>query len=396
MMKSLLYLVHRLPYPPNKGDKITSYNMLKYLQRHFTIYLATFVDDDNDWQYIENVNKYCKESCILKLNPNVAKLFSLKGFFSQEALSIHYYQNAQMQQWVDETIDSKNIDSVLIFSGPMAQYVSKKLPDATKTVLDLEDVDSDKWRQYAKKLAWPMSWIYRRESKYLLSFEAAMAREFDTTVLVSKAEADFFKELVPDVRQKVVYRTQGVDSKFFDPELEYENFYQAKEKVFVFVGVMDYWPNVDAAIWFGESIFPKIHQRFPDARFYIVGLNPSDEVKKLQSIDGVVVTGSVDDIRPYLAHAAAAILPLRTARGIQNKVLEAMSMERPVIATTNAMQGIKICHGFEPRVANDEQSLIDAVIEVLEAPEEDCRAGRTCILENYNWDSNLKEIEKLL
>lgn len=395
-MKSLLYLVHRLPYPPNKGDKITSFNMLKYLSQHFTIYLATFVDNDDDIQYVEIVKKYCKESCILNLNQNTAKLLSLKGLFTQQPLSIPYYKNEQMQQWVDKTIALHNIDSALIFSSPMAQYVSKKLPATTKTVLDLEDVDSDKWKQYAKKHTWPMRWIYQRESRYLLAFEAAMAKEFDATVLVSKEEADFFKELVPEVKQKVVYRTQGVDSEFFDPKLEYENIYQTNDKVFVFIGVMDYWPNVDAAIWFGKSIFPKIHLQFSDAKFYIVGLNPSDEVKKLETIDGIVVTGSVDDIRPYLAHAAAAILPLRVARGIQNKVLEAMAMEKPVIATTNALQGIKICPGFKPKIADDEQSLIDAVIKTLEQPEEAQRAGRACILENYNWDTNLKEIEKLL
>lgn len=395
-MKSLLYLVHRLPYPPNKGDKITSFNMLKYLSQRYDIYLATFVDDEEDWQYIDIVKEYCKDSCILKLNPKTAKLSSLRGLLTHQPLSIPYYQNKRMQQWVDKTLELHKIDSVLIFCSVMAPYVSNKLPNTTKTVLDLEDVDSAKWEQYSKQHAWPMSWIYRRESRYLLDFEAAMAKEFGATVLVSKEEADFFKELVPEVKQKVVHRTQGVDSNFFDPELEYENFYQSADKVFVFIGVMDYWPNVDAAIWFGRNIFPEIHRQFKDAKFYIVGLNPSDEVKKLDAIDGVTVTGGVDDIRPYLAHAVAAVLPLRVARGIQNKVLEAMAMEKPVIATTNALQGIKECPGFKPRVADDEQSLMDEAINILQQTEENHRAGRECILNNYNWDSNLKEIEMLL
>ena len=395
-MKSLLYLIHRLPYPPNKGDKITSFNMLKYLSKRFNIYLACFIDDKDDWQYVETVNAYCKETCIVGLNPKISKILSLRGIVTQEALSIPYYRNQKMQSWVDASIENYAIDSVLIFSGVMAQYVSQKLPSTTKTVLDLEDVDSDKWLLYSKDRTWPMNWIYKREAKYLLAYEKSMAIEFDTTVLVSKEEADFFKTLIPEVSDKVIHRTQGVDSQFFDPSLEHENLYQQDDKVFVFIGAMDYWPNIDAAIWFGKTVFPNIHKKHPQVRFYVVGMNPSEKVKNLNNIEGITVTGSVDDIRPYLAHAIAAILPLRVARGIQNKVLEAMAMEIPVIATNNALQGIKPCPGFKPIQADDEDALFSAVEHILETNVSKDHTGRSCILENYNWDTNLKKIENLL
>jgi len=396
-MKSILYLVHRLPYPPNKGDKITSFNLLKYLSKRYKVYLGCFIDDTEDWQYSEHVESFCEDSCIVDLNPKKAKILSIRGLFTGEPLSIPYYRNKELQKWVDKVIDQNSIDSVLIFSGAMAQYVSEKVDDNIRTVLDLEDVDSDKWRLYAKDHQWPMSWLYQRESERLLAFEKAMADEFDVTVLVSKEEADFFKELAPDLSEKIVNRVQGVDSEFFSPELSYENPYPENALVLTFTGAMDYWPNINAAVWFAEEIFPKIKQQFEQVYFYIVGMNPSDEVKKLAEKEAVFVTGGVPDVRPYIAHSTAVVVPLRLARGIQNKVLEAMAMEKPILATSNAMQGIVQPAGFSPLIADDELSLAKGAIAILSGEVgQDVKVGRDCVLEHYNWDTNLRRIELLL
>jgi len=396
-MNSILYLVHRLPYPPNKGDKITSFNLLKYLSKRYKVYLGCFIDDTEDWQYSEHVESFCEESCIVDLKPKKAKILSIRGLFTGEPLTIPYYRNKQLHNWVDKIIEQNKIDSVLIFSGAMAQYVSGKLDDNIRSVLDLEDVDSDKWRLYAKDHQWPMSWLYKRESERLLAFEKAMADEFDVTVLVSKEEADFFKELAPDLSKKIVNRVQGVDSEFFSPELSYENPYPENALVLTFTGAMDYWPNINAAVWFAEKIFPTIKQQFEHVYFYIVGMNPSDEVKKLAEKEAVFVTGGVPDVRPYIAHSTVAVVPLRLARGIQNKVLEAMAMEKPILATSNAMQGIVQPTGFIPLVADDELSMAKGAVDILSGKiKQDVKVGRTCVLEHYNWDTNLRRIELLL
>lgn len=396
-MNSILYLVHRLPYPPNKGDKITSFNLLKYLSKRYKVYLGCFIDDADDWQYLDHVNSFCEDSCVVNLNPKKAKILSVRGLFTGEPLTIPYYRNKQLQNWVDGVVQENEIDSVLIFSGAMAQYVSGKLSHDIRSVLDLEDVDSDKWRLYAKDHQWPMSWLYQRESERLLSFEKAMANEFDVTVFVSKEEADFFKELAPAVSEKIVNRVQGVDSDFFSADLTYENPFSKNSMVLTFTGAMDYWPNINAAIWFAEEIFPKIRAQFEQACFYIVGMNPSEEVLKLAENEAVFVTGGVPDVRPYIAHAALAVVPLQLARGIQNKVLEAMAMEKPILATSNALQGIVESPGFTPLVADDEASLADGAIAILSGTvKQDVKAGRACVLENYNWDTNLHRIELLL
>jgi len=396
-MKKLLYLVHRLPYPPNKGDKITSFNLLKYLSQRHNVYMGCFVDDPDDWQYIDYVNEFCTQSCIESLKPTTAKILSIRGLLTGSALSLPYYYNRKLDTWVDKVLENTEIDAVLIFSGVMAQYVSGKLKPEIKSVLDLEDVDSDKWRVYAQEHTWPMNWIYQRESERLLAFESAMANEFDSTVLVSKDEADFFKKLVPSVADKVVARVQGVDSVFFDAHLTHENPYQLGQRVIVFTGAMDYWPNINAAVWFAKDIFPNIREQVSDACFYIVGMNPSDEVKGLDSIEGVFVTGGVADVRPYIVHGEFAVVPLRLARGIQNKVLEAMALEKPILATSNALQGIQRYDGFVPLVADDEMAMIQGALNLLTGQEkQDIKAGRACVLEYYNWDTNLQTIETLL
>jgi sugar transferase (PEP-CTERM/EpsH1 system associated) len=236
-----------------------------------------------------------------------------------------------------------------------------------------------------------------RESKKLLAYESEMAAAFDATVFVSEKEADFFKELVPQVAEKVVFRVQGVDSKFFDPALPYESPYPVETPIYVFAGAMDYWPNIHAAIWFAEEIFPKIKQQVANACFYIVGMNPSDEVLKLAEIPNVFVTGSVDDIRPYIACATISVAPLRIARGIQNKVLEAMAMAKPILATKNALNGIDIPEEFSPVVAETVDEMVDGALTLLNSSDKEKGVkARQYVLEHYNWDTNLRRIDDLL
>lgn len=396
-MKNLLYLVHRLPYPPNKGDKIASFNLLKFLSTRYSISLGCFIDDEVDWQYVDEVKKYCQDTCVVGIKPKIAKVLSLRGLFTGEPLSLPYYRNQELQTWVDNTIENNQIDSILVFSGVMAQYVKNQLPVNGHSVLDLVDVDSDKWRLYAADHYWPLSWLYNRESRKLLAFESAMAEAFDATMFVSEQEADFFKQLVPAVADKVVFRVHGVDSQFFDPAISYESPYSAQSQVLVFAGAMDYWPNINAAVWFAEEVFPHIRKQIADICFYIVGMNPSDEVLKLAEIPGIFVTGSVDDIRPYIAHASVSVAPLRIARGIQNKVLEAMAMTKPILATENAMCGIRSYPGFSPVIVESaEEMILEAVNLLKNIDKQDVNKARECVLEHYNWDTNLRRVDVLL
>lgn len=370
--------------------------MLKYLSNHFNIFLGCFIDDPRDWQYIPEIEKYCKQLCTVELKPLTAKFKSLQGLFTGEPLSLPYYRNAKLQEWVDSICGSHKIDTVMVLSGAMAQYVSRHLNDDNRSVLDLEDVDSDKWQLLAKEHGWLLGWVLNRESVRLLHFERAMAQKFDITLFVSRKEAELFKSKAPEVAQKTRFRTQGVDSNYFDPSHEYENPYGENAKVLVFTGAMDYWPNSDAAIWFAKKVIPKIRLEVPSVRFYIVGMNPTRKVRALARDPSIIVTGGVPDVRPYLAHATAAALPLRIARGIQNKMLEAMAMKKPILATPNAIYGIELCPGFSPLVSATAEGLAEKAISLLNSDTREIAAARACVLERNNWEVNLNFIYKLL
>tara|TARA_R110002073_G_scaffold57184_6_gene145582 strand:+ start:12909 stop:14117 length:1209 start_codon:yes stop_codon:yes gene_type:complete len=395
-MKKLLYLVHRLPFPPNKGDKISSNNMLNYFSGRWRVHLGTFVDDPEDWQYVNVVKEKCEDSCIVDLPRHRRVTGSLAGLLTGQALSLSYYGNAELQAWVRASIERECPDAVLIFSGVMGRFVKGLLPAHVPVVFDAEDVDSEKWRSYAQAKQWPLSWLYQREADKLLVYEREMAASTHVSIFVSPQEAALFKQLAPESAEKVHYRTQGVDSTYFDPALSYENPYQPGQKVLVFTGAMDYWPNVEAVKWFCEHALRAVRESEPDFLFCIVGMKPSDEVLQLGKLDGVRVTGGVPDVRPYLHHALAACLPLQIARGIQNKALEAMSMTLPVLATQDALLGIVDYPEVLSIVANDPAAMIAAALELLAAPRQINTAGRACVLEHYNWDTNLRRMEGFL
>jgi sugar transferase (PEP-CTERM/EpsH1 system associated) len=390
-MKKLLYLVHRIPYPPNKGDKIRSFHFLKALAEKYEIYLGTFIDDPDDWQYVDALKSYCKDSFCVDLQPQWAKLISLSGFLSNEALSLPYYRNQALQTWVDSVIETHDIQQAMIFSSPMAQYLVNH--PQVDLVADYVDVDSDKWLQYAKSKRWPASWVYQRESQKLLDYEIDMANRAKSTLFVSEQESQLFKQLAPSVSEKIDYVNNGVDTVFFDPSLTYESPFAQAEIAIVFTGAMDYWANVDAVIWFAQEVFPLVKQQCADARFYIVGSKPTKQVLQLAEADeSIIVTGRVEDVRHYVANAAVVIAPLRIARGIQNKVLEAMAMAKPVVVTPAAMEGIAVTENIQIAVAAEPSKFAEQVVNYLHALNTIVLENRYYVQAEFSWQHNGKRL----
>jgi len=387
----LLLLVHRIPYPPNKGDKIRSYHLLKHLATKYRVHLATFVDDADDWQHVPAVEALCASSHFVKLDPLRGKIRSAKALASGKSLSLEYYRDADMKRWVARTMRERGIARVMMFSSVMAQYADD-FP-AARRVIDFCDVDSDKWRQYAEKKTWPMSWVYRHEARSLLDYERKVAQAFDASLFVSAPEAELFRTLAPESGAKIGHFSNGVDTEYFSPARSYDNPFAAGEQALVFTGAMDYWPNIDAVKWFAEHVLPRVRAAVPAARFYIVGSRPAPEVLALAN-EAIVVTGTVPDVRPYLAHGAAAVAPLRIARGIQNKVLEAMAMARPVVASPQAFEGIDAVNGHELIVADAPGDYADSVIALLRTPHPTMgQAARASVERHYSWPAHLSQIE---
>lgn len=388
-MKELIYLSHRIPYPPDKGDKIRSWNLLRFLTTHWRVHLGTFIDDPKDNRYRKDLDAICAETKYITLNRAASTIRSLKGFIRSSSLTMPYYERREMRNWVSDLLQGRDIDAVVAFSSSMAQYAAPFADSDTRIVIDFCDLDSDKWRQYSEFSKGPLRWIYRRESEKLQSEEKALASVADASVFVSKQEAAAFCRQTRADSNSVFAVSNGVDTRYFDPTIEFRSPFAHGARTIVFVGAMDYWPNVDAVCWFSTEVLPDLLSRDPNTQFWIVGANPDKKVLGLDSLAGVSVTGRVDDVRPYLAHAGCIVAPLRIARGIQNKVLEAMAMARPVIATPQAMEGINAI-GFQSlQVCETSTEWAEAVSSVLDTDAYDSEAItlRRHVSAEYSWEA---------
>ncbi|MBY0238436.1 MAG: TIGR03087 family PEP-CTERM/XrtA system glycosyltransferase [Burkholderiaceae bacterium] len=394
-MKDLLMLVHRMPYPPNKGDKIRSYHLLKHLAQTYRVHLATFIDDDDDWQHVPTVQALCASTHFARLNPKLARVRSLGALLGQRSLSLDYYRNQGLRAWVDDTMRRHPIDRILVYSSPMAQYADA-YPEAHR-VIDFIDVDSEKWREYGEKKPWPASLLFRYEARQLLRYERKVAAEFAASLFVSAPEAALFSRLAPESAARIGYFNNGVDTAYFTPDNTYPSPYAAGEQGIVFTGAMDYWPNIDAVKWFAEHVLPRVKQAHPQAVFYIVGARPAAEVQALAQPGAIVVTGTVPDVRPYLAHCTVSVAPMRVARGVQNKVLEAMAMAKPCVVSPQALEGIEAAPGSELVLADDAAAFADAVIAALRTDGAAMgRAARERVTLRYSWQANLANLEHQL
>ena len=400
-MGRLLYLVHRLPYPPNKGDKVRSYHLLEHLLARHQVFLGTFIDDPADEPYLETVRGLCPDLHVARLKPRSAKLRSLAGLLSHQALSLQYYRNAGLQDWVRQTLASQQIDTVVIFSSVMAQYVDAD--SRVPMLVDFVDVDSAKWTQYAPDHKWPLSWLYRREGERLLAYERSVARRATRSFFVTDNEAGMFRQLAPESAASVEAMSNGVDADFFSPDPARPSPFAATADAaaplpLVFTGAMDYWPNIDAVRWFVSDMLPALRQQWPQLCFYIVGRSPPQAVLELAAPD-VVVTGTVPDVRPYLQHAAVVVAPLRVARGIQNKILEAMAMARPVVASQSCVQAMTAEPETELLAASSAADFVAQIGALLASPERSASvgsAGRQRVLQSYSWAAHLSGIDRYL
>ena len=397
-MANLLYLVHRLPYPPNKGDKVRSYHLLQHLLARHRVFLGTFIDDPEDEPHIQTLQALCAGLHVERLNPRLARLASLAGLAHGDALTLHYYRNAGLRRWVARTVQSQAIDAAVVFSSSMAQYAQAH-PELPMWV-DFVDVDSAKWAEYAHQHAWPMSWLYRREGRALLACERQVAAAARRGFFATDKETALFCSLAPECAGRVEAMNNGVDANFFSPLPDRVSPFATEEIPLVFTGAMDYWPNVDAVTWFASEVLPRLRQARPRLRFHIVGRAPTPAVLALASEGkGVVVTGTVPDVRPYLQHAAVVVAPLRLARGIQNKILEAMAMSRPVVAAQGCGETIVATAGADLLLARDAAGFVQTVDALLADPARAAAvgaAGRRRVLQGYSWHAHLSSFDRHL
>ena len=392
-MRNLIFISHRIPYPPDKGEKIRGWNLINHLSRSFRVHLGCIIDDPADWQHLQAVRAVCASAEGFGIDKRRQKLRALLRLRPGRPLMLDYYGSPALQRWVDRTMTSVPMDVVYIYSTAMAPYVERHRQPGT--VLDMQDIDSEKWTTYADEAGFPMRHVWRREGRTLLAYERRAAVAADLTLLVTEAEVRRFAELAPESRDKVTWLEQGVDLRAFDPALPFDNPYATPGPHLVFTGNMDYWPNADAVTFFAREVVPLLRDR--GARFHIVGAKPGPEVLALGRLPGVHVTGRVPDVRPYVAHADVSVSPLRIARGVQNKVLEAMALARPAVISPGAAAGVRAEPGREVLVAETAAEFAAAVGHVLDGKHAGLgAAARRAAVERYGWAATLARLDTLL
>ena len=389
---NILYIAHRIPYPPNKGDKLRAFRQLAHLAGRHRVWCACFVDDPGDLRYAADLEAICAGVAAVRLRPAIATARGLAGLAAGRTLTESYYRSRAMADILRRWSKTVAFDVVVAFSSSMAPY-ALDVP-APRRVLDLCDLDSRKWHGYAERSSIPAGWLYRIEGDRLAEREIAWTRAFDATLLITHREARPLLGRVPAGQVHAI--GNGVDLPACSGDCRESPSAGGAVPTVGFVGVMNYRPNVDAVRWFVRCCWPRIRSACPEATFRIVGRSPTRSVRRLQAVPGVKVVGGVEDVGSELGRFHVSVAPLRIARGLQNKVLEAMAWAKPVVLTVPAAEGIAALDGDAFVVARDEAEMAEAVVSLLQNQlrrERIGAAGRRFVQSYHRWDTVLRGFE---
>lgn len=388
----ILFLAHRIPYPPDKGEKIRAFHELKFLGARHTVDLYCFADSEAEASQQTVLREYCRNVYVEARSRATIAEGAMRSFLRGEPLSCGFFFSRKFQAEVLRAMATEAYDVIFVYCSSMAQYVP--LPLSAPVVMDFVDIDSAKWSQYAKRSQPPRSWIYGREAKLLGAYEEKWARLSRSTMVTTAKEAALLRgEGIPPV--EVV--CNGVELPAARTA-EFPEEIRALQPYVLFVGTMDYLPNIDAVEFFAEDILPRIRERHPELKFVIVGRNPTRRVRQLEKKPGIVVTGPVPQVDEYLAGCAAVVSPFRIAQGIQNKLLEALAANKPIVSTPGPAEAIAAKHGETLLIASTAADFAKSVVALLEDPILCGRFGKGAefVRKNFSWHENLSHLEQLL
>lgn len=396
-MGGILFLAHRVPFPPNRGDKIRSAHLLKKLASLATVHVGCFAENDEDRAGAAQVDELAASHCVVDRSKPLV-FAGIEAMLAGKPVSLTAFNSPKLHNWVRETIRRHPIETIVIFSGQMGQYVPEDF--VGRVVIDLCDVDSAKFETYAAN--GQRVWINAREGRLLAREEERLARRADATLLISFNEAELFRSRLKKpsaVNVKVV--GNGIDARFFDPRavVPYEKLAERPGPHFVLTGQMDYPPNEAAGMWTAEHFLPAIRDRYPEAQFHVVGRKPTEALLARAGEPGLTIWGEVPDVRPFLAAAHCVLAPLQIARGVQNKVLEAMAMARPVMLTPQAATGIDARDGEHWMLCDaDPAAMCDRIGQLFQEgrSSELGDAARRFALGNHDWDAMLAPLDVLV
>lgn len=387
----ILFACHRIPFPPNRGGKIRPFHMIEHLGRKHSVVVASLAHTAKELEEAQGLGKHCADVLAEVVSSPMRWMQAVASLPSRTPSSVAYFLSRQLVRRIHEASRQSSFDAVFVHCAFAAQFVlGVRSP---LRILDFGDIDSAKWLSYGPYRPFPLSTGYRLEAQKLRRYEKFLASQFNICTATTQGELEELKSFAPTVPSTVI--RNGVDLSYFHPRTQNPR----DSAVVVFLGRMDYFPNIDAVIFFAREILPLIRKVVPQAQFRIVGSNPSQAVRDLAAIPGISVTGHVADVRPHLADAAVAVAPLRIARGTQNKILQFLAMGIPVVTTTETAKGVGAIADRHFLVADSAESFAGQVLRLLQDP--DLRegfslAGREPLDAAHSWPASMKILDYLL
>jgi sugar transferase (PEP-CTERM/EpsH1 system associated) len=409
---NILSLAHRIPFPPNKGDKLRAFRQIEHLARRHRVWCACFVDTPSDFRYVEPLRAHCEQLAAIPLRRSTAALRGLLGLARGKTITESFYAHPALWSTLRTWCDSVRFDVVVAFSSSMVPY-ALGVP-AVRRVLDLCDLDSQKWLDYADFSRGPGRWMYTIEGHRLALKERQWLELFDATIVITEAEAAPLRQCAPPGKLHIVgngvplpdvaasevgMRNCECGMVKEPPHSAFRIPHSAFRRVVGFVGAMDYRPNVDAVYWFVSECWNDIRAACPAVVLRIVGRSPARRVRGLQTMPGVEVVGDVEDVAAEVRRFDVSVAPMRIARGLQNKVLEAMAAAKPVVLTSKAAEGINARHSQEYLVADRPAQIVEAVVRLLTNPAESERLGQAAryfVATHHRWEEVLREFELIV
>jgi sugar transferase (PEP-CTERM/EpsH1 system associated) len=386
----VLLLTHRLPYAPNRGDRIRAFYMLRELAREHEVVLASLTHSADETSEVTRLAELAKETIVAPVPGMQNRLRALMALPSSRPLTHALLYSPALQPALTRLVSAHPPDVVIAYCSSMARVALDPPLDRFPLIIDMVDADSAKWQMLAAEARPPLNWIYRREARTLAAFEAVAMRRAVATVAVNDREVGHLKALAPEARIEPV--KNGVDLQALAPSGA-----PAPSNRVVFCGVMNYAPNEAGAVWLAREVWPHVRRVQPSAELRIVGMLPTGRVRALADPSkGIVVTGSVPDVRPELWSSAVATAPLRLSRGVQTKVLDAVAAGLPCVITTEVANGLPSQIKPACPVADGAEEFAAHIVTCLHLAPPERRAMANVDLSELGWDRRLAPLLALV
>lgn len=386
----IFYLCHRFPFPPKRGGKIRPFNMISHFAQKHDVTVASIVRSEEEAEEGKGLAEHCEKYIMQHIPTAAANWNMITRLPTLTPSSLAYFYSSEFARKIQAELDAGQYDLIFVHCAFVAPYVANVRGPVK--ILDFGDMDSQKWLTYGKVRSFPLSWGYYLDGFKLLRVEKQLAAQFDMCTCTTRAELDTLRSY--NTGTKSDWFPNGVDHQYFSPTHED---YVANS--ICFIGRMDYYPNQECMFDFCNKVLPEVRKEIPDVTLTIIGANPSPAVKKLEQLQGVTVTGSVPDVRPYVLKSAVNIAPLNIARGTQNKILESLSMGVPVVASATAAGGVDAVPGEHFLTASTPEEYVSSIVRLLRDPAERARfssAGRERMLSNHDWQRSMDRMDTIV